>query len=84
MIRLVLPPKPADTIDRPLWTLQRGARRAQAIAREVPGVGLELRIDIDGELRWSKLYRGGVGVGMEAAAKRTALLEKGWIDAPAS
>ena len=70
--------------DRPLWTLQRGDRRAQAIAREVKGVDLELVVNIDGELRWAQLYRGGVGLGMAAAEKRAALLEKGWVDAPAS
>ena len=64
--------------------MQRGDRRAQAIAREVRGVGVELVINVDGELRWSQLYRGGIGLGMAAAEKRQALLERGWTDAPAS
>ena len=83
MIRLVNPSKPRSANDSPLWTLQHGERRAQAIAREVPGVGIELVVTIDGELRWAKLYRSGIGLGMEAAAKRQALLDKGWVEAPA-
>ena len=84
MIRLVNPSKPPTVNDRPVWTLQHGDRRAQAIAREVRGVGVELVINVDGELRWSQLYRGGIGLGMAAAEKRQALLDRGWTDAPAS
>ena len=75
-------PKPPSVADRPLWTLRRGEQRAQALAREVRGVGVELVITIDGELRWSQLYRGGIGLGMAAAEKRQALLDTGWLEAP--
>ena len=43
--------------------LQRGDRRAQAVARDVPGVGGELVISVDGHLRWAQLYRAGIGIG---------------------
>ena len=84
MIRLVDPFKGRPPHERPLWRMISGERRAQAIAREVPGVGLELVISIDGELRWARLYRGGLGLGMAAAEKRQALLVTGWVDAPPS
>ena len=50
----------------------RGERRAVAFARELPGIGLELVITIDGELRGAQLYRAGLGLGMAAAEKRQA------------
>jgi hypothetical protein len=81
---LVKPSKPPSVNDRPLWTLQRGDRRAQAIARPVRGMGVELVISVDGELRWSQLYRGGIGVGMAAAEKRQSLLDRGWTETPAT
>ena len=73
-----------ESNDRPLWTLQRGDQRAQAVAREVPGVGLELRITIDGEMRLTQVYGGGVRLGIAAAEKRQALRDTGWHEAPTS
>jgi hypothetical protein len=84
VIRLVNPSKPPSINDHPLWTLHRGERRAHAVAREVRGVGIELVINIDGELRWSQLYRDGVGFGIAAAEQRQALVDTGWLEVSAS
>ena len=41
------------------WTARKGERTAESRARVLPGVGLELRILVDGELVWSRLVRLG-------------------------
>ena len=51
MVRLVAPRQPPQPIERPRWHLVREGRYAQAVAREVPGVGHERVITIDDELR---------------------------------
>jgi hypothetical protein len=68
--------------DRLLWRLVKGQRTAVAVAREISGYGLELRIEIDGELRWSQMIRHGQGLEAESAAKRQALEALGWCAAP--
>jgi hypothetical protein len=83
MIRLAPSTGPsAPPPSRVIWRLVRGEQRAQAVARDVPGVGVELVVTINDELRWAQLYRGGLGLGMAAAEKRQALLDAGWSEAP--
>lgn len=73
--------RPID--QRPLWRLVNGERRAQAMVREVPGAGSELVITVDGELRWAQLYRGGIGLGMAAAASvKPCSTGDGWMRPP--
>jgi hypothetical protein len=45
------------------------------------GLGLELRISIDGELRWSRLYR-GAGLEESALDMRRAFQQRDWKTAP--
>jgi hypothetical protein len=40
----------------PLWTLQKDGHTAEARVRAIPGIGLELRFTIDGELRYSHRF----------------------------
>ena len=47
----------ADLIPRRVWTLRNGSREAAIDLREVPGVGAEIVLSVDGELRRSRLYR---------------------------
>ena len=50
------PPPPPPPPERVLWTLQRGD--LSAVARELMWPhGSELRIEIGGQLRYSKLFR---------------------------
>ena len=55
-VGLVGPRQPDPLIDRALWRALKGQRTAQAVVRLIPGVGLELRIEVDGQLRWSRVY----------------------------
>lgn len=66
-------------LERPAWTLLKGERRAVAtIRRQV--AGRELRITVDGELLWSRLYRAGQEQALEeeARAKRQDFEALGW------
>ena len=76
-VRLV-PPRPVvQPLERPLWAMQRGERTAHALVRAFPH-GHELVITVDGELRWSQLFRGDAGeLDAGAERKRQALLERG-------
>jgi hypothetical protein len=65
--------------DRPLCRLLKGERFALAVVRvyaELPRAR-ELRITVDGHLRWHQLFH---GPGLEDAAyeKRRLLEERGW------
>jgi hypothetical protein len=40
-----------------IWTLRKGTREATIDLRAVPGVGAEIMLSIDGELRRTRLYR---------------------------
>jgi hypothetical protein len=72
------PPDPPP-IEHALWQLAKGSRTVAAVARQVP-FGTELRISVDGELYWSRLYRDGHGhlLGEESEKKRGEFIERGW------
>jgi hypothetical protein len=61
-----------------LWTLRRKGRTAQAIVREIVGVGVELRYEWDGELMFSRVFRDGSDLLREASDKRFELEGRGW------
>jgi hypothetical protein len=64
-----------------LWALVKGARRAEATVRLTPAWP-ELRISVDGELFWSRVYRGAGDDLVEAAdAKRLEFVDLGWAAA---
>jgi len=64
-----------------LWQLVRGDRRAEALVREWPH-GEELCVFVDGQLRWSKLFRSNArDLELESNIKRQALYACQWADA---
>jgi hypothetical protein len=69
-------------IDRLIWRLQKAQRTAQAVVRLIPRAGLELRIDVDGDLRWSSCYSWNTRrLDAEADRKREQLEACGWTPA---
>ena len=67
--------QPRQATDVELWRLTKGAHIAAAAVRGVAGVGLELRLLYDGELRRSQVYRLAGDLESEADAKRLELQE---------
>jgi hypothetical protein len=65
--------------EHPLWRLTKGARATEACARQVP-VGTELRISVDGELFWSRVYRDGDGQLLGEKADETSKRRAGRDD----
>ena len=52
------------------------------MAREIAGVGLELRYLWDGELRQSRVYRNSEELAKAANDKRDELIANGWVEVP--
>jgi hypothetical protein len=69
---------PAPPVERVLWRLRKGERIAEARIREMPH-GQELRINVDGNLRWAQLYR-SVGVVESATERHATFVALGWHD----
>lgn len=61
-----------------LWTLQNSGHPAEARVRAIPGVGLELRFTIDGELRYSHRFTAWDSVERTAQEKRGDFEARGW------
>ena len=81
-VRIVPARRQPRPVERALWRLVRAQRRAVAVVHEWPH-GSELRIEIDGALRWSQLFRGDAGeLEREAEHKRRALQGRRWADEP--
>jgi len=71
-------PEPAPPVrEERLWALVKGARRAEGAVRVTPR-GLELRIGVDGELFWSRVYGRGDDLVEAAEVKRTEFEQRGW------
>lgn len=64
--------------DETLWTLTTAGSRALAIARKVPGVGVELRFLWNDDTRETKVYRNVVDLAAAANQKREELIGRGW------
>jgi hypothetical protein len=73
-VRLVPAPQLPPPDDRLVWRLLKGERCAQAVLR-VLDFGLELRISVDEDLRWSQVVRDGT-LDALASEKRRALEER--------
>jgi hypothetical protein len=73
------PPPAAPAADHFLWALEKPGHRVECRARHTPG-GPELRIVIDRELWWSRLYRGAAPgeLALGADTKRLEFEAKGW------
>ena len=63
--------------DAMLWTPTKNGHGARAVAREIPGVGIELRYIWDDELRQSHRYRNKEELATAASAKRDELIANG-------
>jgi hypothetical protein len=50
-----------DMLPQRVWTLRKGAHEAAIDLRAVPGVGAEIVLTVDGELRRTRLYVGFSG-----------------------
>ena len=71
------PTAPVDTL---LWRLVRKTQRAEAYARVVHGVGVDLRFLHNGDLRRSHLCRDNDELQAVSIATRAELEAKGWKD----
>jgi len=60
-----------------LWTLRKGARRADCVLVGHPR-GCEVRVEVDGKLVRSEAFSGGAEAVVEATAWRDAFTQKGW------
>ena len=78
-VKLVGPVSVPHRHDRPCWRLVKGQRCALAVIREYVEIAnaRELRIAVDGELRWSKLVR-GAGLEELSASMRADFERLGW------
>ena len=72
----------ATTDDQRIWALVKNGHTARAVARQVPGVGIELRYLWDDEVRATQLYRNSVELAEAASKKRDELMANGWIEQP--
>ena len=68
--------------DERVWGLVKNGHTARAVARQVPGVGIELRYLWDDEFRQSQVFRNSVELAEAASKKREELMANGWIDQP--
>jgi hypothetical protein len=69
-----------DLIPRRVWTLRKGEQEAAIDLRPVLGIGAEIVLTVDGELRRSRLYRSHEQAELVGAIADTrAMFEgKGW------
>jgi hypothetical protein len=68
--------------DTRIWGLVKGPHNARAVARQVPGVGIELRYLWNDEVRGTQVFRNSVELAEAASKKREELSAAGWIDQP--
>lgn len=68
-------------VGEPLWTLQKDGHSAEARVRSIPGIGLELRFTIDGELHYSHRFTVWAELEQAAKEKRGHFEARGWRDA---
>ena len=64
-----------------LWRMAKGRHVAEAVIRRVPGIGLELRYALDGELRTSRVHHETATLVADAEGKRSEMEAKGWVAA---
>jgi hypothetical protein len=64
-----------------LWRMTKGRHVAEAVIRRVPGIGLELRYALDGELRSSQVHRDTAALAADAEGKRVEMVARGWVAA---
>jgi hypothetical protein len=69
-----------DLLPQRVWVLRKDGHEATADLHAVPGVGAELVLSVDGELRRARLYRAHEQAELSGAIAETrAMFEaKGW------
>ena len=72
----------ANGDDETLWTLAKAGSRARAVARRIPGIGVELRFLWNDDTRETKVYRSVTELAAAASQKREELIGRGWTDVP--
>jgi hypothetical protein len=70
-----------DLLPQRVWTLRKGAHEAAIDLRAVPGVGAEIVLSVDGELRRTRLYRPHEQAELSSAIADTwaSFEAKGWV-----
>jgi hypothetical protein len=70
----------ADLLPQRMWTLRKDAHEAAIDLRAVPGVGAEIVLTVDGELRRTRLYRAHEQEELSGAIAdtRATFEAKGW------
>ena len=78
------PPEPPPPSDERLWALTKGARSATCVLRSHP-LGVEVRVDVDGEAQMTQVHRLKADACIHAATLEDAFFGKGWTstDGPA-
>ena len=61
--------------------MTKGQCVAEAVVRRVPGVGLELRYALDGDLLISRVHRQTGTLAADAEGKRREIEARGWVAA---
>jgi hypothetical protein len=74
------PEPPAPPTDERLWALTKGTRSSTCVLRAHP-LGVEVRVDVDGEAQMTQVHRLKADACIDAAALEDAFLGKGWISA---
>ena len=70
----------ADLLPQRVWTLHKGEHAATIDLKAVPGIGAEIVLTVDGEMRKARLFRSHEQAELVGAIAdtRTMLEEKGW------
>lgn len=68
------------TSEETLWRLVKAGRHVFAIARHIPGVGVELRFLWDDEVRDTRVFRSSIALAEAASRKREELRADGWVE----
>jgi hypothetical protein len=62
-----------------LWVLRKNGHTAVASARTIGGIGIELRLEWDGDLRASQMFKIPASLNEVAEGKRCELIARGWL-----
>ena len=70
----------ADLLPQRIWSLRKDGHEATIDLRAVPGVGAEIVLSVDGELRRTRLYRAHEQAELSGAIAdtRATFEAKGW------
>jgi hypothetical protein len=70
----------ADLLPQRAWALRKGEHEAAIDVRPVPGIGAEIVLTVDGELRKTRLFRSHEQAELVGAIAdtRTMFERKGW------